>query len=186
MKRRHTLKWMLHGFCVLSLSPQMICNRNESFERESTEPSILSMPQIDVMNILADLIIPKCEIAPAPSEIGIAMAVDQILFHFYNANNQDQVKMGLDNVNKLCYQLYNKYLPQSTAGEQFEVWKYLANDGAQSQNPQDHLFFIIRQLVIQGYFQSRYINEHVLRYDPIPGSYQACLSIDDNVLNWSL
>jgi len=187
--RRTSMKWILQGFCVMSIAPQLtigLLSCNVSGATKDYKPKVLSDEQMNILSLLADVIIPKSHGSPSATGVNVADTIDSKLYHFYNENNQLQITSGLTTINKLAVQLFQKRIPQCVAQELSEIVEYLYQDSTKSEKPQSHLFIILRKLVIDAYFQSEYVSKHVLLYDPIPGEYVGCVTIDDSTRNWAL
>lgn len=189
MDRRTSIEWTIKGFCLVSLLPAVIIGQSgckENIESDKTKLKVLNAAQLTTLSIIADVMIPKSENSPAASEVGVGPTIDSVLHHFYNDNNQQQILQGLTKIEDLSAQLFQKPVDKCTLTEQNKIVQYLADSGLKSKKPKDHLFFILRDLVIHAYFQSKHVSEKVLRYDPIPGTYNGCFLTNDGERNWSL
>ncbi|WP_158655246.1 gluconate 2-dehydrogenase subunit 3 family protein [Flavivirga eckloniae] len=62
-------------------------------------------------------------------------------------------------------------------------------DASKLENYKLYKFLLsVKHYTLFGYFTSEKVGKEVLAYDPIPGQYQACISVDDttNGRAWSL
>jgi len=47
-------------------------------------------------------------------------------------------------------------------------------------------FKMLKDLTYEGYFTSEKVGKEVLRFDPIPGSYQGCIPLEDVGRLWTI
>lgn len=121
-----------------------------------------------LMRELVDTIIPKTD-SPSASEVGVHQMVDHMLANVYNADDVKEYRMNIDHVfnylkdkedvKEACYFLLSKKEPFDQKA--FDAFKDL------------------RHQTIGSYLSTEEISKNYLNYLPVPGEYQACISLEE-------
>ena len=151
------------------------------------EPCLLvfNPNQFKVFTILVDLILPRTD-TPGAIDVDVHFTIDQLLHSRFNDLDKAQLLQGIDNIELLSQMNFDKPFINTTETEKQFTLDFLSKDATSSANPNNHLFFVLRGLVITTYFQSPRIAKKVLKYDPIPGEYNGCIPLDDINGQWAL
>ncbi len=150
-------------------------------------PEFYSLDEAKMIEGLADLIIPKTDI-PGAKELNVPMFIDR---YTNEVVEKDEAKRA-----KEYASLTFKELGGSTSVEKYiEILdKYLKTTDEQinsfSDDEKKVSKFVkqIRELSVWGFKTSEEIGENVMAYDPVPGGYIACGSLDELTKGkaWSL
>ncbi|MBY5957154.1 gluconate 2-dehydrogenase subunit 3 family protein [Membranicola marinus] len=149
------------------------------------EPSFFNSKEAQTLESLVDTILPKTE-TPAASEVGVPAYIDDIIGHFWKAEDQKQFQNDLTKVNKRAHNLFGAPYAELSTAEQNKIMDHLV-EKARSAGTENQPFFLqLKELTYSGYFTSEFIGEEVLAYDPVPGTYIGDLPIEDVDQAWSL
>ncbi|GAB1855394.1 lactose 3-dehydrogenase subunit gamma LacC [Flavobacteriaceae bacterium MHTCC 0001] len=208
MDRRTALKNLTASIGYAVATPTILnilssCNH----KTKTWTPLFLSEEEKIMVTHLVDIILPKTDL-PGALDVNIPQFLDMMYHEVETKNNQKSFKTGADfflkknidgqnksiyNVNKELFieilksyfnlskekskrvlnqqKLNIKFIPKNEV-ETYYIYKFLLS---------------VRYYSIFGYCTSEEIGENILAYDPVPGTYHGCISIEDtNGRAWSL
>lgn len=127
-------------------------------------PKYLGRKQAKMVTLAADLILPKSD-TPGAIDVGVPQFIDFSYGKFMDDEEKATFDKGLALWSKAGFLKASK-------DEQIALLKKAKN----SSRP-----FIrhLRQLTILGYFTSEEVMKNVTTYDPVPGKYVGCVSIEE-------
>jgi len=133
-----------------------------------------------IISEIADVILPKTNIAPGAKEIEIGKFINSIVTDCYSDQEQKVFTEGLKTLEALCDQKYGENFMDLKPNEKHELLLTLeAESEAFNKNQQPgttpHYYTLTKQLTIWGYLSSETVQTKVLEYTPIPGRYEGCL-----------
>lgn len=119
-------------------------------------PLIMTPRQLHVTAVLADVILPGTDDAPAPSVIGIADFVNEWLSAPYPDQLADRsvVLSGIDSIDLQAQTKFGKSFIQIEARQQHELVETLAIDDGSITSPSP-FFRRFRYLVVGGYYTTQ-------------------------------
>lgn len=127
-----------------------------------------------LLNEIADTIIPSTPDSGGAKDANIAAFMEEIVRDFYTESERAAFMSGLSQL---------QILSRSTsAGRDFEALS--ANERHalllkfEKPNPTPEYFRMVKQLTVWGYFSSEIGSKQALNYLPVPGRYEACVTID--------
>lgn len=209
MNRRDVLKNLTMSIGYTVAAPTILSMLNScTAKAETWTPKFLSETEKHIITHLVDIILPASE-TPGALDVNIPQFIDLMYHDMEKDSNQKLFKKGSDlfaskfksdfnedasegkkeNFEKLLGDCFNlspeeekEILKQQELNpneissgylEKYSVYKFLIS---------------VRYYTLFGYFTSEEVGENVLNYDPVPGSYQGCISINDvpNKRAWSL
>ncbi len=189
MKRRQSIKISIKSLAYVGMTGMISSISSGCIDREisvnSYELKLFTNAQKEMLEILAGIYLPPSD-TPGANQINIVPTIEQHIMAFLPQKNQQSIIKGLDLINKLSDQLFQKLFLECDKSQQDKVVKYLSEDASKAAKKSTHLFFIFRGLVITAYFQSPTIRKEVLRYDSIPTNYNGCIDVTPSDLDWSL
>lgn len=186
MERRKAIKYSLAGFAQIGLLGGVMTWSGGCVTppQEDYHLKVLSDSEFKILEIISDIIIPPSD-TPGAADVGVAEAIDQFLYGFMVPQNQLQIKRGLNTVNAVCHQLFQKDIKIANETERHGVVEYLSKDAIKSPNKDTHFFYVVRGLIVSAYFQSEVVAKTVLRYDPIPGELNGAFPISKTESSWT-
>ena len=205
MNRRQALKNIGLGAGAIVVGPATL-NLLQSCKgdsRSNWEPVFLSVSNGFALKQLLEVIIPKTD-TPGAEELNIAEFIDSYMQEVASEERQENFKESADAFSRAFKSEFDKEESEGSL-EDYEqiVAKYLkatpaekeeiAKRNTETQDPQDKDLEItlnadagslaylqeVRNMAIWAYKTSEEIGENVLWYDPVPGEYIPCGSIDE-------
>lgn len=205
MNRRQALKNFGLGAGILIIGPSTLsllqsC-KNEA--KSDWEPAFLSLSNFLALKQILNVIIPKTD-TPGANDLNLARFIDSYMDQVASAERQqyfyrsadafavafkEEFEMDLDKGKEKHFEkIISKYL--SATPEEQEIF---AKRETETQDPLDtipelkmdpdtsSLSYLknVRQMAIWAWKTSEEIGENVLWYDPIPGKYIPCGSVEE-------
>lgn len=205
MKRRQVLRNLGLGAGAVIIGPTTLsllqsC-KNEP--KKNWKPAFLSVSNGFALKQILEVILPKTD-TPGAAELNIAEFIDSYMNEVASKEKQRHFKAS---AGAFSHAFKHEFDKEETAGtaEEYEqiVANYLkatpaekeeiAKRNTETQDPQvkdpeikidadaGSLAYLqeVREMGVWAYKTSEEIGEHVLWYDPIPGTYIPCGSVDD-------
>jgi hypothetical protein len=177
-------------------------------------PRGLSAAQAQVLDVLAELIIPATD-TPGAREAGVPRFVDQAVADYCTPAEAQAIRTGLDRAEadaRAMYQtgfvalpyeqqanLLRRYdaearaaptlatTPAPTVGRG-DTETGLANQPAPSPKapPPRHFFAVLKELITVAYFTSELGATKAVRWDPNPGAYKGCVPLKEIGRAWAV
>ena len=123
-------------------------------------------------NIVAT-IIPEGEV-PGAQSLGVPILINKIVADCFDPKQQSDFKVGLKSVENIAQVIHNQSFAKCELVQKLGVLKALET----SSDPNKKSFFAqIKNLTIQGYTSSEYVQTKHLNYNMAPGHYYGCVSV---------
>lgn len=197
MNRRDALKntALIGGSAALSTSLLGLLQSCQTQERLSWTPQLLNTQQAQLISALVDVILPTTA-TPGGLDMKVDMFIDLFYAKVLDAEGQQGVISGLDQFNQDCKAAQGKVFQDLSLSQQQDylktveaqsptlprgVWGY-----AVEQKEPAGFYRNFKSLAVMGYCTSLEIGKNQLKYDPVPGPYQGCISLDEVGGVWSL
>ncbi len=205
MDRRTALKNITMGLGYTVATPTILnvlasCNA----EKETWTPLFFSKEEKHIVTHLVDVILPTSD-TPGALDVNIPQFIDMMYHDIEKTQNQELFKQGA-NI------FIQKFGSPVLEGKKEDFEKSLASyfnipeeetknilrdqrrpvekiNTSEKENYALYKFLIsVRSYTLLGYFTSEKVGKEVLIYDPIPGSYQACIPVEEatNGRAWTL
>ncbi len=173
MKRRHALK-ITATICGGTIVGSGLFLSGCKYKAK--EVGLFSQEDVGFMDEIGEVILPETVESPGAKAARIGDFMKTIVTDCYTEEEQQLFIMGLGEIRRLSDELYNKPFAESADAEKQELLAGL-NDEAQLRGKEEppHYFTMIRQLTVWGYFSSEPGATMALRYNPVPGRYDACI-----------
>jgi len=192
MDRRKALKGLGLSFGYVIATPSVIsilqsCKNDPQI---SWTPQFFSSNESFVLEKLIGLILPKTNDLPSALDVNIPQFIDAYVNEVSSKAEQEKLKKGIATI--------SESLSKSPNNEAFKslLTKYLKADQkakeAFSENEDDTLVLEtltnLRTMTIWAYKTSEKAGEEILAYDPIPGDFLGCISLEETTKGkaWSL
>jgi len=169
------------------------------------EPLFLSPDQARIVEELGETFLPQTR-TPGAKAVRAHVFVDRFLARVANSADQETFNRGLtlwlEAFEQQIGKSFDKATPEDyraglaayfelTDARQEEIKTLL--DGAVPASTEDaatyHIYdflFVLKRLIMLGFYASEEIGEQVLSYLPVPGRYEACIPADRVGNAWSL
>lgn len=137
----------------------------------------MDSPLLDrsMLNAVIGAIIPESADLPGAVSLGVPAFVELMLVDCYTKEVSDNVKTGLRFADSVAQQTYQKSFldiaqqEQQTILIQFEKGK---------DNAIKDCYKLLKQLTIQGFNNSEYVQTKFLEYEMAPGFYHGCVPVN--------
>ncbi|MDQ8184682.1 gluconate 2-dehydrogenase subunit 3 family protein [Pelagicoccus sp. SDUM812002] len=132
-------------------------------------PKYLDSSQAKTVSLAAELILPKSD-TPGAIDVGVPQFIDLIYGEYMSDEERERFELGLAGLKQAGF-------------DSAEQSKQIAALKAPSRTLRSFIRQL-RELTITGFFTSEEVAKTMLRYDPVPGKYNGCVSVDEvgNVL----
>jgi hypothetical protein len=142
----------------------------------------LSAPQASLAGAIADRILPRTD-TPGAADVGVPAFIDLLYRDFMSPEEQKMLTDGLGAVDAAAKSAGGASFVTLTPNRQDELLRSIAKA---EEGREEGFFRLIRSATILGYFTSEQVGRTVLHYDPVPGSYDGCVPIDQvGRRNWT-
>ena len=137
--------------------------------------------QMKFLRSVTERICPKTD-TPGANDVFVERFIDSMMA--LNGTDEDRSKFasGLQSMMKYAEESFGSNYSKLKEADQNKVLSDFHN-GSEDQK----LFFnSLKEKTFLGYFSSEKVSTEVLRFDPIPGQYQACIDLKPRDRIWSL
>ncbi len=141
---------------------------------------IFSAKDILLLDEIADTIIPQTDTPGAKAaKVGEFMAL--MITDCYTARDRNVFIKGIKQIDEEATTMFNTTFISCTAPQRKELLIKLDTDQKQHQKVRKsgqpvHYFRLMKELTLMGYFTSEIGATQQLRYEEVPGRYDACVS----------
>ena len=190
MKRRDVLKGLGLSMGYVVATPTVI-SILQSCKNEPTTvewmPAFFSPDEGKVLKNIVDLIIPTTDDSPGAVDVNVHKFIDAYLNQVSDKGEQEAYKKGMEAlIATLGKPIKNCMLEDYDA----VLAKYFSTDSNIADLDESAMKTLkgIRSRTIWGFKTSEEIGEKVLAYDPVPGVYSGCISLQETTEGkvWSL
>ncbi|HET7216754.1 MAG TPA: gluconate 2-dehydrogenase subunit 3 family protein [Vicinamibacterales bacterium] len=144
--------------------------------------SYLTAAQGAIASAAADRILPRTD-TPGAVDVGVPAFIDRFYGEFMSRDEQQLLVKGLEEIEAAAKAANGASFSTLTAAQQDAVLRSVAT-AQQGRDPGS--FALLRSATVLGYFTSEQVGKNVLHYDPVPGSYDGCVPIDQvGRRNWT-
>jgi glucoside 3-dehydrogenase (cytochrome c) hitch-hiker subunit len=150
--------------------------------RPAAQATRLSAAQASLAGAIADRIIPRTD-TPGAADVGVPAFIDLLYGDFMTPAEQKLLTDGLDGVEAAAKSAHGASFASLAADRQDALLRGIAKA---EEGREQGFFRLIKSATILGYFTSEPVGRNVLHYDPVPGSYDGCVPIDQvGRRNWT-
>lgn len=152
-------------------------------EPENQKKAVELFPQ-NLLDEIGEVILPKSEKSPGAKEAEVGKFINQVVPHCYSREEQDILKNGIDTIDGLAADLYDRPFLKLTENQKFDLIYKLDVEAREQTGSSVHFFTMIKQLTLLGYFTSEAGVTKALKYNPVPGGYRGCESYENGEPAW--
>lgn len=181
MKRRKIIKlsaYVASGSLLGILSNGCKTDTLE-IDLDGYSPSYLSKDQYSFIHNFADTLLPETD-TPGAASLGVPQIYDTIL---NNILTEDQKKKDISQLQNLMKNLSAKSKGQAisklTDDERLQLFTSVDNDYKSEESPLADTYKSIKNRIINYYLKTEEVGTKLLNYLPVPGEYEACISLEE-------
>jgi hypothetical protein len=151
------------------------------------KPSFFTVDQASLLSSITETILPKTH-TPGAVETGVPQFIDKAVPALFDAETQQKIRDGLDQLDRMATTTFGKKFSICSVEERNSLLLELDRKAGTyplslwgitlEQSKPVGFFRDLKSLTLMAYFTSVEIGKGVLRYDPVPGDYQACIPLD--------
>ena len=135
----------------------------------------LSSDQDRALAALAERILPRTD-TPGAADVGVPAFIGRLFAEFLTAAERGTLTVGVAALDSACAARHRRPFAALEGGKQDdEIRRLIASKDAAERE----FLRLTRELVIVGYFTSEKIGKTLLRYDPVPGRYDADIPLSE-------
>lgn len=152
---------------------------------DTWRPELMNRNQAALTTALAGTIIPAGETDGAV-EVGVPGFIESMIKNIYTEEQRELFLEGLEAFDKKCKEDTGSAFADLSSEKQFEfasIENGLSIENEQFEGPQ--FFLVFKELTMIGFFTSEVGATQVLRYESVPGVYQACIPLEEVGRTWA-
>ena len=182
MSRREALKTggvALGGLFVLSTGVLAACQRDQP----PPATGALLREQQDMVEEIADTLLPKTAASPGAKEAGAGPAINLLLTECYEPPAQQRIVAGLTQLDERCVKRFDMAFIKLPRKEREEMLRAESAEG-RAAPAETHWFPSMRELSLRAYFSSEVGMTKALRYVMVPGKFVGCVPLTPGQPAW--
>ncbi|TXK49371.1 gluconate 2-dehydrogenase subunit 3 family protein [Pontibacter qinzhouensis] len=186
MDRREALKavGLLMGGAMIGGDLLMSCT-----SKATKVNDLFDQDQVAFLNEVADTILPATS-TPGAKEAGVGHLMAVMVQDCYPAEDQKVFMNGITELDKVSKKEFGSKFMDLSAQDRTKLLtaldeeqkNYMREKAPEAPN---HYFRMMKELTLFGYFTSEIGSTKALRYDPIPGRYDACIPYKKGDRAWA-
>ena len=180
MNRREILKYtaLITGsaICTPLLSSVLSgCSKKAVEKTGDYIPQFFNQEEMELVKYMVDTILPKTD-SPSASDVGVHLEIDSFVAEVYPKKDQESYTLGFASLKKY---LDENSFSQSDEEGQTLLLQHL--DKPNNNQPEEvrQAFLHFKQQTITFYLSTEEIATTQLNYLPVPGPYEACISLSE-------
>lgn len=189
MNRREVLKyvsWVTGAAIATPILGGLLsgCQADAAAKVENYIPRFLNKNEFSLIENLVDIILPKTD-SPAGTEVGVHKMIDHMIFNTYKAEDQQAYRKGLQSLARYLSKTAEDAemdwtaLVQLDNGQKETLLNQLQKSDEENIQVSKSAFMSIKQQSIAYYLSTEEIGTKFLNYLPVPGAYEACISLEE-------
>lgn len=197
MNRREVLKnttlFLGYSLSAGALSELFIACQKEA--QLNWKPVFLSNNQANLIAEIAETILPKTE-TPGAKELGVPQFIDKMLKEMLSETDQKAFLEDLEKFDETCEEANKKSFIECNQQER-EAFLLKADKEEGKLPPSawgitlvakpDPVAFFrrVKSLTLLGFYTSEKVGKEILSYDPVPGTFIACMPLSEVGNAWN-
>jgi hypothetical protein len=197
LTRREALKrvaWLMGG--TVSASAILAIQKGYSATTPvGRKPSVLTPPQLGIVATVSEIMIPRTD-TPGAIDVGVPGFIDLMLADVYTQNAREHYLAGLADFDAAALAEHGKEFLALEPGDRVaHVRKFhdpaVIEDQRSARRQEDSqrpFILMTKELTLLGFFTSEAGAKQVLQYIAVPGSYHACVPVEQagNGKTWAV
>jgi gluconate 2-dehydrogenase gamma chain len=198
VNRREALKrvaWLMGG--TVSASAILAIEKGYSATTSvESKPAILRPPQVAIVSAVAEIMIPRTD-TPGAIDVGVPGFIDLMLKDVYTQKDRERYLAGVAEFDAAAQGEQGKKFVELESPQQAALVRKF-HDAAVGEERRLHrphhadlqrpFILMTKELTLLGFFTSQVGATQVLQYVAVPGSYHACLPLEQagNGKTWAV
>ena len=153
------------------------------------QEGFLSTDQMSKLEEIAEVILPKTEGAPGAKDAAVGQFMNNIVTDFYTNAEQQVFARAIESLKESEFSAmvpedkiqYVKQLEIEVKKTPKEIYVLEKENKEQVEFETTHSYLLIKQLTIWGYLASEVVANNNFNFLPIPGHYESCVQVSDEV-----
>jgi len=202
MKRREAIKGIGLSFGALLVSSSALSILQSCTQEKGPiwEPTFFEKNQVQFLNKVTDIILPKTPDSPGATEVNVPQFIDKFINEVYEAEDQQNFTKGISNIVNTLLERTGKNdiedldaediepmlaeVLKKTKEEDQKIWEaYEEARLNETAIDADILSYVtlngVRGLSIYAYKNSELVGEEILVYKPVPGKQEGCIDLSE-------
>lgn len=180
MKRRDILRYtaLVTGSAISAplLSTLLTgCSGGEVKNSEKLDLKFFTDEEFRLVKDLIDVILPKTD-SPSASEVGVHQIIDNMVGTVYQTADKERYKTGFSALAAHLNKASEGNYIDLTSDEKIGLLKAL--EGLDNKTLRD-AYLNLKQQTVAYYLSTEEVGKNFLNYLPVPGKYQACISLSE-------
>jgi len=181
MKRRKIIKlsaYVTSGALITSLLPGC---KSDSIEIgiDGYTPSFVNTDQYKFIRDLADTLLPETD-TPGALSVGLPQIYDTILGNIFTSEQKSEYSEKLSSlINFVKSKNNNSNIHSLSSEERISFITALDSQILNNNSQQSKTYKELKNRLIQYYLKTEEVGTTLLNYLPVPGEYQACISLEE-------
>jgi len=186
MDRREAIKrtMLLTGYVLSASTVAAVmqgCQADTTTAEGEWAPSFMSSDEARLVADIAETMLPHADDSPGAKDVHVHRFIDVMLNDYASEAEQTVFRQGLEAFVSRCQEANGKPFTDLSAGEQLDYLNEINQNALSAEAPSefDQAYLQLKQAIFMGYFSSEKVGTEVLAYDPIPGQWIPCGSLDE-------
>ena len=178
MKRREAIKsYALIAGALSTVSISTILSGCKAEVKEGWTPEFFDENEIKILETITEFIMPKTD-TPGANDALVHRFIDSAVNDVVEEDEQTIFKSGLKEIETKSQSGFNKSFSDLDTDEMDFIVSHFHREAEKKLKvdpDSKHIFPLLRQLTVVGFFTSEIGSTQVLRHNPIPGEYLGCV-----------
>lgn len=153
-------------------------------------PEFFTADQARLVTALADIILPADEHGPGAAELGVPAFIEEMIWHVHEPGSRGRFLEGLEAFDALAGEQSDSRFLEINPEEQRlyaeEQNRKMVQWQGEGMPEELHFFRTMKELTLAGYFTTEVGATQVLQYEPVPGSYDGCVPLEEIGKTWAV
>ena len=150
----------------------------------------ISADLIPFFDEVGETILPTTAKSPGAKAANIGEFMNVIVTDCYDEANKRVFSSAEQAINEVSREMYDRGFMELTPEERHDVLVQIDEDAqsfeaAREDGTAPHYFSLVKQLTLWGFFTSEVGSKEALRYNPVPGRYEACIDYQEGDRAWA-
>ena len=181
MDRREAIRITTAIFGGMIVGGEAFLSGCESKNKSISE--LISEEQINLLNEIGETIIPESTSSDGAKAAKVGQFMKAMINDCYNPNEKKIFLEGLQQIEKFSIDQFNNTFLQLTQDQKAELLMELEKES--SMNEDLHYYTLFKQLTVLGFVTSEVGQTKAMRYEAVPGRYDACISYKEGDKVWA-
>ncbi len=168
------------GFGISASAVATFVSGCEVDKGDGWRPAFLSKDQVDTLAEVCERILPRTD-TPGAKDALVHRYLDAFIPANIDGEMAKKLKSSMSTFDNVSRDKFKKKFIKLSSDEMDDVLNDIADQGGEM-----NIFNAIRAMTIPAFFTSEVGATQVLKFDPIPGGWQACIPLSDVGGTWAL